>query len=105
MGTVISSLVLFLYSYPKYVYMNIFKRKYSQYLCEILKYVFITLFNAIVTIIIVNKVNFVSNINTLLIRGIIIMILPNLINYFIMRKTEEWNYLKDIIKEFIPLKG
>ena len=105
MGTVISSLVLFLYSYPKYVYMNIFKRKYSQYLCEILKYVFITLFNAIVTIIIVNKVNFVSNINTLLIRGIIIMILPNLINYFIMRKTEEWNYLKDIIKEFIPLNG
>lgn len=37
-GTFASSLVLWLYSYPKYVYKKLFERSYLQYFCELLGY-------------------------------------------------------------------
>ena len=38
MGTIISSMVLFVYSYPKFVYKNLFGRNYRQYVIETIGY-------------------------------------------------------------------
>lgn len=38
MGTILSSLVLYIYSYPKFVYKNLFGRSYRQYVTETVGY-------------------------------------------------------------------
>jgi hypothetical protein len=38
MGTILSSMVLFVYSYPKFVYKNLFGRSYRQYAIETVAY-------------------------------------------------------------------
>ena len=90
-GTILSSLVLWCYSYPKYVYINLFEKQIKNYIKETLTHILI--FIVIITIsFILNKYS--TNIITSIIISIII---PNIILLIIYSRSEEFKYYKKLI--------
>lgn len=91
MGTICSSLVLHLYSYPTFVYKKFFKKSYLLYYKDFLKYVLISVIVGIITYIISNLFTFI-NIWNLVYDFVICLIVPNLIYFILFRKSEEAKY-------------
>lgn len=97
MGTIISGLALWCYSYPKFVYKKLFNRSYKDYAKETIGY--ILLFILIATITYYISLFFIVE-NALLqvvINVIICLIVPNLILFIIFRKTDEFKYFKKLV--------
>lgn len=97
MGTIISGLALWCHSYPKYVYKKLFARNYINYAKETLAYIFLFLLIAVTsysisTILIVN-----SNLLKLIINALVVLIIPNLIMLIVFKKTDNFNYFKDLL--------
>ena len=97
MGTTMSSMVLFGYSYPKYVYKGIFKKSYLQYSKDYIQYVFITMISAIPVYFLTEKFKVDSSFVQLFINAVICLIIPNLTYYLFFHKTDEYKYCKNII--------
>lgn len=97
MGTIISGLSLWCYSYPKFVYKNLFNRSYKDYAKETIGYLALFVLIATFTfyisrLIVFNNVwlQFVSN-------TIISLIIPNIILFIIFSKTDNFKYLLELI--------
>ena len=97
LGTVTSSLILFLYSYPEYVYKKLFNRTYWQFLKEHSKYLMISAICGIITVVITKNIKLNNNFIQLILNGIIVVIVPNLLQYLIFRKREEFEYTKSMV--------
>ena len=97
LGTVTSSLILFLYSYPVYVYKKLFNRTYLQFLKEHSKYLMISAICGIITVVITKNIKLNNNFIQLILNGIIVVIVPNLLQYLIFRKREEFEYTKSMV--------
>lgn len=100
-GTLISSLILWTYSYPKYVYKKLFNGSYLNYIKEIFKD--ITLF-----IIIISITYFIANLFSLdnLILQLILNIclsvaIPTLLILIIFSKSDQLKYFINIIKKIM----
>lgn len=104
MGTILSSCVLFFYSYPIFVYKKIFRRKYSQFLKEHIKYFLISLLCAMVCYACYIRLNIVNNILLLFTSLIISLIIPNIIYYILYKNSDEFNYYKNLLKKSLILK-
>lgn len=101
MGTIISGLALWCYSYPKFVYKKLFNRSYKDYIIETINYIIIFILTAIPTYFI-SKAIIVNNIFLKLIINVIIcLIIPNVILIIIFRKNKNYNYFKELIKNCI----
>ena len=98
-GTIISSMVLFLYSYPKYVYKKIFKKNYKQYIIDNLRYIIVFFICCIITALITNCIVLRNMYLQLTINTIIVILVPNIIQYCVFRKKDEFLYAKNIIKD------
>lgn len=99
MGTIVSVLVLFLYSYPKYVYKPLFKKRRIEYIKETFKYFFIMILTGLITNIIISQLNF-ENIYIQFLVNVVICIAFTLITYtVIFYKSEEFKYYLNIIKK------
>lgn len=96
-GTSISTMILFLYSYPVFVYKKLFNNSYKEFILIHLKYVIISIITAIITYLIVNRIQLQSNLLTIIFNGLICCIVPNLIYFCIFFKTSEFLYYKNII--------
>lgn len=99
MGTIISGLALWCYSYPKYVYKKLFHRSYIDYIKETLGYIILfillaTLTYEISTLFIVSNTYLQVLINTL-----IAIIIPNIILLILFRKTDNFQYFLELIKK------
>lgn len=101
MGTIISGLVLWCYSYPKFVYKKLFNRSYLDYIKETGGYLLLFIVLAIITfsiskLIIFNNVwlQFISNI-------LISLLIPNILLFIIFRKTDNFKYLLAMIQKMI----
>ena len=90
-GTILSSLVLWCYSYPKYVYINLFNKKIKSYIKETLTHILI--FISITTISYITNIYSNNIITTLLIS----ITIPNIILLLIYVKSEEYKYYKELI--------
>ncbi len=101
MGTITSSLILFFYSYPIYVYEPLFKRKYVNFILEHLYYLIITIFSVSITYIIINTIVIENVLVQLIVNTVIVVIVPNLIYFLIFRKKDEFIYYKDIVKNIL----
>ena len=98
MGTVASGLVLWCYSYPKYVYKNLFGRSYYDYIKETIYYlivfVLIAGFSYSLDILISFEnvyLQFISNV-------LIALIVPNVIMLLLFSKDENFKYFINMIK-------
>ena len=100
-GTMISSIYIYIYAYPKYTYTPLFNRTRKQYLLENLKYFILLLIIGSITIILIRGIKISNVIIQILIDCIICLVIPNLLILFIFRKSEELNYTKNMIKGVI----
>lgn len=99
-GTFISSLVLWLYSYPKYVYKKLFNRSYKKYADETIKYFILFILISLISFVIskiINPYSFIINV-------IITMLVPNIILFILYRKTDEFNYYKDLFMNLTKIR-
>ena len=99
MGTIISGFALWCYSYPKYVYKNLFDRKYINYIKETLGYILLFIIIASITYIISKLLIFNNLYIQLLINTLICIIIPNLLMLIIFHKTDEFKYYKYLFKK------
>lgn len=101
LGTVTSSLILFLYSYPIYVYKKLFNRTYLQFFKEHFEYLMISAICGIITVCIIKSIILKNNFLQLILNGIIVIIVPNLLQYLIFRKREEFAYVKNMLTSML----
>lgn len=97
-GTIVSSLTYFLYSYPRFIYKGIFKRNYIQYIKENGKYLiifFIILAISIFVSIVFEHTNLYIN---FIIKCLIGFIIPNLMIVLLYRKKDEFKFVISVIK-------
>lgn len=97
LGTIISSLAYWLYSFPKFIYKGIFKRNYVQYLKDNGTYLILFLIILFISILI-SKLFMISNIYLNFFINIIIGIfIPNISIFVIFRKKENFKYVYHIV--------
>ena len=97
LGTVISGLTLWCYSYPKYMYKKILKRSYWNYAKETLGYILLFIALAITTLGISRIFVFDSNILQFIINLMISLIVPNVLLFIIFRKNKNFIYFKELV--------
>lgn len=103
-GTLISSLPLWCYSYPKFGYKNLFDGKYSNYIKENVMYFILFLAIAGITYSISVIITFSNVWLDIMFKAVLCTIVPNLILFVIYRKTDEFKYFKDLLKSIIKRK-
>lgn len=97
-GTIISGLVLWLYSYPKYVYKKLFDRNVSNYYLETFGYIILFSVIAVISYITSININF-TNIYLEFISNVLIsVLLPNLLLLIIFIKNDNLKYYLNFIK-------
>ena len=101
MGTIISGLSLWCYSYPKFVYKKLFNRTYKDYAKETIGYIILFVLIASFTfyisgLIVFNNIwlQFISN-------TVISLIIPNVILFIIFRKTDNFKYLMELVYKLL----
>lgn len=100
-GTIISSLALYLYSYPKFVYKKLFNKGYLQYFKELVTYLIITFVSVLITYFVSSVIVSTNVYINIIINVLICLIIPNLIYYFIFHRTNEFAYYKDLISNVL----
>ena len=103
MGTIVSALALYSYSYPKYVYGMVFKRGYKQYLKDYIKFALITLIASIPTYLISERIHMNTVFLQLIVNAILCLIIPNFVYYVFFRRTEEYKYCKHMLLNTLRL--
>lgn len=99
-GTIISSLVLFLYSYPKFVYKPLFNKSCKSYIKEHIEYFIITVIMGGIVFFITENIQFVNTYVQVAFNAIVSIIITALLIFCIYRKSEEFQYFVRMIKEF-----
>ena len=104
-GTIVSTIIVYLYSFPKFVYKKLFDRSYIKYMLEMVKYFFITFITVFITAYFANITNVgISNFTELIKNLAICLIIPNLIYLLVFYRTDEFKYFKEICIRFIKTK-
>lgn len=101
MGTIISGLALWCYSYPKFVYKKLFNRSYIDYAKETIGYMLLFVFTALITYGISILVNVSNPILQIIVNCIICIIVPNLILFIIFRKSENFQYFIELLSKML----
>ena len=99
LGTILSSLVLWLYSYYKFVYKKLFDLSYLNYTISNLKYLFVFIIILIISIIFNNFVIIDNNYLKMFVNIIYSLIIPNIVIIILFNKTENFRYYYEMLKE------
>lgn len=100
MGTVASGLVLWCYSYPKYVYKNLFGRSYYDYIKETIYYLIVFVLVAGFSYSLAILISF-ENVYLQFISNVLIaLIVPNVIMLLLFSKDENFKYFINMLKGF-----
>lgn len=101
-GTAISSLVLYLYSYPKYVYIPVFKKSKLQYLKENGYYLGMMLIFFVATEICMMCLNITNMWALFFVGGLASIIVPSIGIWLVFRKKEEFIYFRGLVGKLFP---
>jgi O-antigen/teichoic acid export membrane protein len=93
-ATICSTLILHLYSYPKFVYIKIFKENYGAYYKELAKFFALALIIAFLTFVLSRLVTFNSNFTQFIFTLVLSLIVPNLILLILFRNNEEFKFYR-----------
>ena len=97
MGTICSNLITHIYTYPKFIYVRLFKQKYSQYFKDTGKYFIITLGIAVITYILSGFIAIDNDLLQVILRVLLVIIVPNLFTILMFHKTKEYRYFYELI--------
>ena len=98
LGTILSTLFLFLYDFPKYGYKIIFERKSFEFIIDFIKYLLLTLLIIVMNYALMYNISLSNMILELLIKGFITVVVNCAIIWILFRKTTEFKYELNIIK-------
>lgn len=104
-GTTISSSVLFLYSYPKYVFNKLFDKSRWEYIKQTCKYFSIHLITLVIAMIITKLIRFDNNFVEIVKNIVIVITSVNIIYICLFKKTEEYKYFKNIIANKLKIRS
>ena len=99
-GTILSNLFLHLYSYPKYGFALVLKRKPSEYIILFLRYLVLFVLGWMATGAIVQLFKIESNFWDFIVKGIIAVTIPSVIYWLVFWKSEEYKYYVALVKTF-----
>lgn len=100
-GTIISSFAVHFYSYPKYVYSQLFKRNRNEYIIQFIKKVFIFILILLINVVIIRNINLQNIYFTLIVNGLISVTISASILYILYRKSDEYKYFINLISKII----
>ncbi|MFV0484958.1 MAG: lipopolysaccharide biosynthesis protein [Candidatus Saccharimonadales bacterium] len=96
-GTALSNLFLHIYSYPKYAFQMVLKRKKSEYILLFLKYFGLFIATWIAMGGIMQFINISNSFVEFLVKGILSVVIPSVAYLIIFHRTEEFKYFTDIV--------
>ena len=96
-GTILSSFVVWFYSYPKFVYKRLLNRSYKEYVFKLITKVLLFVFIEVFVYLITKYIVVSSLILELIIKLVICLIVSFIILFVIYRKSEEYKYYKNLI--------
>lgn len=100
MGTICSTMVLFMYSYPTFVYKKIFRKSLMVYCCDFLKSLVMYSIAMIATSVVMLFAYVPDRWLQLFVTASVCVCIPNITVYIIVRKTKEFVFCREIIKRF-----
>ena len=100
-GTTISTVAIQLWNQPRIVYKHVFNIPVIEYLKKYIFYIILTILAGILTTNVCNLVSIGSPWVSLIIKGIICVLIPNIVYIFVFYKTEEFMYLWNTIKPML----
>jgi len=100
-GTIVSGLVLWCYSYPKYVYKKLFNRNYLDYAKETVSYIILFIITATLTYLLSSLININSIFIQVCLNLLISIIIPNFILLLIFHKTDNFKYYLQLSKKIL----
>ncbi len=98
LGTIVSSIPRWFYSYPKYIYKKLFGKDSMDYYKEFIQEIGLFFFFLITTYYVCNAMIIQNVILSLFIKGIVCCFLQVFLFVLFFRKREEWNYFVTLIK-------
>lgn len=104
LGTTISTISMPLWIQAKLVYNNVFNKSVFVYLKKYIAYLGITLFICVITTFLCNNLVLGNSFVHLVQRGIICVVIPNIILTLIFYKTKEFKYLYNIVTSTLKNK-
>lgn len=99
MGTICSSLVLYAYSYPRFIYNGLFGRGYFDYTWYFMKHLLIALTIGTLAYITSRAVEIDDTVVRFVLNIFIAFITANGILYLLFRKSDEYAYYKGLLKK------
>lgn len=96
-GTIVSNMTLFFYSYPKYVYGQILNKSKIVYLRDLIKYVFMFLAAFIVTCVVMTLFKTEDTIYQIIYSILVCLFVPNIFMLICNYKTEEFKFIYNLI--------
>lgn len=100
MGTIICGLILWCYSYPKFIYKKLFGRSYIDYAKETIGYILLFILIAVVTYNFSLLIKCNSAFTQLIINTCICLVIPNILMTIIFRKSDNYKYFKKIFTKY-----
>lgn len=105
MANILSSLFVPFWTQPYVVYKNVFNRSAMSYYKKYIAYSVITVVSGLITYYVCSLCN-VTGLMAIIIRAFICLVVPNSINILVFYKTEEFQYLLNVLKNiFRQLKN
>lgn len=93
MGTTISTILIPLWTQSKLVYNKVFNKSVGEYFKSYIIYMMLTLFVGILTTSLCSSLSIGNNLYSLIAKGLICLVIPNIIYLLIFLKKNEFQYL------------
>lgn len=103
-GTIASTMVLLLYSYPKYVYKLVLGGTYLEYFKLHIKHGLVTLIICLFTAYLSNFIIIPNIWLQLILNGILCLLVPNTLYFLFAMKMPEFDFYKQKLKTILKLK-
>ena len=101
LGTMCSTMVLFIYSYPRYVYYIIFKKDLKVYVKDLMSSIVMFIITMGVTKVVMCLISFQSTFKQLFFSLIICLIIPNVVLVIMNYKTNEFDFILAILHKLM----
>lgn len=98
MGTIMSSLILWGYSYPKFVYKKIFKRTYREYIKETLGYLLLFIITMWMALYLSNQIMIEHVVLAFCYKLTLSVLIPIIMIVVVFHHSDYLKYLKEIVK-------
>lgn len=101
LGTTISTLFVFWIG-PRLVYRHIFNKPVHLYFIKYIFYIILTIISCYITRQLCNNFITENTFSTLVLRGLVCVVFPNVLYFLIFYRSKEFQYLKSIVVNYIP---